>query len=78
MAHLKWLKKLDMKELYRETMEEYKVYYEEQTAKVGRFDERIKEITAQAKYREKVKQLVYFLGDQDAYGAVSGRGGRRV
>ena len=61
-AHLKWLKNLDMKELFRETLEEYMASYEEQTAKIERFDKRIEEIAAQERYREKVKRLGCFLG----------------
>lgn len=62
LAHLKWLKKLDMKGLYRETLEEYMASYEEQTAKIERFDKRIEEIAAQERYQEKVKRLGCFLG----------------
>ncbi len=61
-AHLKWLKKLDQKGLYRETLEEYMASYEEQTAKIERFDKRIEEIAAQERYQEKVKRLGCFLG----------------
>ena len=61
-AHLKWLQKLDLEGLYRETLEEYMATYEEQTAKIERFDKRIEEIAAQEKYREKVKRLGCFLG----------------
>ncbi len=62
LAHLKWLKKLELKELYRETLEEYMASYEEQTAKIERFDKRIEEIAAQERYQEKVKRLGCFLG----------------
>ena len=62
LAHLKWLKKLELNGLYRETLEEYMASYEEQTAKIGRFDKRIVEIAAQERYQEKVKQLGCFLG----------------
>ncbi len=62
LAHLKWLKKLELNGLYRETLEEYMASYEEQTAKIGRFDKRIAEIAAQERYQEKVKQLGCFLG----------------
>ena len=61
-AHLKWLQKLDLEGLYRETLEEYMATYEEQTAKIERFDKRIEEIAAQEKYQEKVKRLGCFLG----------------
>lgn len=62
LAHLKWLKKLELKGLYRETLEEYMTSYEEQTAKIERFDRRIEEIAAQERYQEKVKRLGCFLG----------------
>lgn len=61
-AHLKWLKQLEMPGLYRETMDEYMASYEEQTAKIERFDSRIEEIASQERYQEKVKKLVCFLG----------------
>ena len=61
-AHLKWLQKLDLEGLYRETLEEYMASYEEQTAKIERFDKRIEEIAAQERYQEKVKRLGCFLG----------------
>lgn len=61
-THLKWLRKLDMKDLYRETLEEYMASYEEQMAKIERFDKRIEEIAAQERYQEKVKRLGCFLG----------------
>lgn len=61
-AHLKWLKQLEMPGLYRETMDEYMASYEEQAAKIERFDSRIEEIASQERYQEKVKKLVCFLG----------------
>ena len=36
--------------------------YEEQTAKIERFDQRIEEIAAEERYQEKVKRLGCFLG----------------
>lgn len=61
-AHLKWLKQLEMPGLYRETMDEYMASYDEQTAKIERFDSRIEEIAEQERYQEKVKKLICFLG----------------
>ena len=61
-AHVKWLKKLDVDGLYRETLEEYMASYEEQTAKIERFDKRIEEIAGQERYQEKVKRLGCFQG----------------
>lgn len=61
-AHWKWLKKLEVSEMYRETLDEYIASYEEQTAKIERFDTRIEEIASQERYQEKVKKLTCFLG----------------
>ena len=61
-AHLKWLKKLELTPMYQETLDEYLASYEEQTAKIERFDARIEEIASQAEYTEKVKKLGCLLG----------------
>ena len=61
-AHLKWLKGLDISGLYKETLNEYMASYDEQTAKVERFDQRIEELASQERYQEKVKRLGCFLG----------------
>ena len=63
-AHLKWLNKIELAPMYQETLEEYLASYEEQTAKIERFDKRIEEIAAQTEYAEKVKKLSCFLGIQ--------------
>jgi transposase len=62
MAHWKWLKQLELSLLYRETLDEYMASYEEQVAKIERFDLRIEELASQEKYHEKVKKLSCFLG----------------
>ena len=62
MKHQTWLTKLELPDLYRETLDEYLVSYKEQEAKMERFDKRIEEIAAQKQYQEKVKRLVCFLG----------------
>jgi transposase len=62
LAHLKWLKQLTLSGIYKETLDEYMASYDEQTAKVERFDRRIEEIASQEKYHEKVKKLGCFLG----------------
>ena len=63
LAHLKWLKKLEITNgLYRETLNEYMASYEEQEAKIERYDKRIEEIAEQTKYHDKVKKLECFLG----------------
>ena len=61
-AHLKWLKQLDLSALYRETLDEYMAYYDEQTAKIERFDKRIEELASQERYQKKVEKLGCFLG----------------
>lgn len=61
-AHLKWIKKLEVRDLYKETLDEYIASYEEQEAKIERFDKRIEEISEQVEYHEKVKKLSCFLG----------------
>ena len=61
-AHLKWLKQLDLSALYRETLDEYMASYDEQTAKIERFDKRIEELASQERYQKKVEKLGCFLG----------------
>lgn len=62
LKHTAWLRKLELVPLYRETMDEYLASYDEQTAKIERFDQRIEELASQARYQEKVKKLCCFLG----------------
>ena len=63
-THWKWLKQLELSALYREVLDEYMTSYEEQYAKIERFDQRIEELASQEKYAEKVKKLGCFLGIQ--------------
>ena len=60
--HVTWLKKLDLAPLYRETLDEYIASYEEQEAKIERYDKRIEEISTEARYQENAKKLGCFLG----------------
>ena len=60
--HMTWLKKLELPALVRETLDEYLASYSEYITKIERYDARIEEISAQAKYQEKVKRLSCFLG----------------
>ena len=60
--HITWLKKLELDPMYRETLNEYMASYEEQEAKIERYDKRIEEIAAEARYQENVKKLGCFLG----------------
>ena len=60
--HVTWLKKLDFDPVYRETLNEYLASYEEQEAKIERFDKRIEEIATEARYQENAKKLGCLLG----------------
>ena len=60
--HVTWLNKLTLDPMYRETLDEYMVSYEEQEAKIERYDKRIEEIAAETRYQEKAKKLGCFLG----------------
>ncbi len=60
--HVNWLKKLELDPMYRETLNEYMASYEEQEAKIGRYDKRIEEIASEARYQENAKKLGCFLG----------------
>ena len=60
--HVAWLKRLKLDPMYRETLGEYMVSYEEQEAKIERYDKRIEEIAAETRYQEKAKKLGCFLG----------------
>ena len=60
--HVAWLHKLELAPMYRETLDEYMASYEEQEAKIERYDKRIEEIAAEARYQENAKKLSCFLG----------------
>ena len=60
--HLIWLNKLELDPMYRETLNEYMTSYEEQEAKIERYDKRIEEIAANARYKDKAEKLGCFLG----------------
>lgn len=60
--HITWLNKLELDPMYRETLNEYMASYEEQEAKIERYDKRIEEISAEARYQENAEKLGCFLG----------------
>lgn len=62
LKHMRWLGKLELSPLHRETLDEYLASYDEQTAKIERFDRRIEELAAQKSYKEKAGKLGCFLG----------------
>ena len=61
-AHMKWLKNLDLTGLDKETLSEYLVTYEYLTEKIERLDNRIEELASGEKYKEKVRNMGCFLG----------------
>lgn len=62
MAHVKWLKSLNLGESFQETLDEYLITYEYFTEKIKRLDERIEELSSGERYEEKVKKLGCLLG----------------
>ena len=60
--HVTWLNRLELDPMYRETLNEYMASYEEQEVKIERYDKRIEEIAAEARYQENAKKLGCFLG----------------
>lgn len=61
-AHMKWLKSLDLGGVFQETLEEYLITYEYFTEKINRFDQRIEELASEEKYQEKVEKLGCLIG----------------
>lgn len=60
--HLQWLRKLALKDLFREVLDEYLAFYDEQTSKIERFDKRIEELAADPAYKDNVRKLGCLLG----------------
>ena len=60
--HVTRLRKLELEPMYRETLDEYLASYEEQEAKIERYDKRIEEIAAEERYQKNAKDLGCFLG----------------
>ncbi len=61
-AHMKWLKSLNMGGITQEALEEYLITYEYLTEKIERIDKRIEELASGEKYQEKVKKLGCLIG----------------
>lgn len=61
-AHLKWLKEIELSPLERETLDEYLSMLEELKEKVERFDQRITEFSNQPRYKKLVDALSCFKG----------------
>lgn len=56
-AHIKWLRSVEIAPLYRETLNEYLATYDQLTDKIERFDNRIQELSETDDYKEKVSRL---------------------
>lgn len=61
-AHLKWLRSLDLGEMENETLAEYLITYEYLTEKIERLDARIEELAGDERYQEKVKNISCLIG----------------
>lgn len=61
-AHIKWLRSLDLKGLNKETLAEYLVTYDYLEEKLERLDKRIEELASGDKYKETVKHMECFIG----------------
>lgn len=61
-AHIKWLKSVEISELYREILNEYLSEYDSLKERIERFNQRLKEMSQKETYREKVSELRCFKG----------------
>ena len=60
--HVAWLNGLELDPMCRETLNEYMISYQEQEAKLERYNKRIEEIAAETRYKENAQKLGCFLG----------------
>jgi len=61
-AHLDWLRKFELDDIYREILDEYLATLDYQMRKLERLDSRIEEFAKLERYEEKVKNLRCFSG----------------
>ncbi len=61
-AHMKWLKSLELGGVFQETLDEYLITYDYFSEKIERLDQRIEELATGEKYQEKVKKLGCLIG----------------
>ena len=62
LAHLAWLRNLELDGAYQETLEEYLLTYDYLTGKLDRIEKRIEEFSEDEEYKENVHKLECFLG----------------
>lgn len=60
--HLEWLRKVELSELDRETLNEYLMQLDQLMEKISRLDKRIDELAASEPYAEATSKLQCFLG----------------
>lgn len=68
--HVQWLRKVEMEERDRETLDEYLTSYDQLTDRIAHCNKRIEEMAADKRYCEGVKKLRCFIGI-DTYIALS-------
>ena len=61
-AHVKWLKSLELDGLMQEVISEYLITYDYLVSKIERLDAKIEEIAASDRYKENVKKLSCLIG----------------
>jgi Transposase and inactivated derivatives len=61
-AHVKWLKSLQLDGVFKEVLEEYLITYTYLVEKIERLDSRIEELSSDERYKEKVKKLSCLIG----------------
>lgn len=61
-AHIKWIKSLDMEDLFKEVLDEYMLEYDHLVDVIGRFTAKLNEIYQSEKYINMVSKLRCFKG----------------
>ena len=56
-AHIKWLKKLELKDMYREILDEYLSQLADLEARIERFQSKLEELSHEEAYEDKIGQL---------------------
>lgn len=56
-SHIKWLKELELKDMYREILDEYLSQLESLTEKIERFQNRLEELSQKETYKENISKL---------------------
>lgn len=62
--HMEWLRKLELSDLDRETLDEYLMQLDQLTEKITRLDKRIAELAQAERYADATSRLQCFLGVQ--------------